>query len=191
VPRVWVMFMLFLSSYLPLFLLIGVRSIDRANLISVGCGLLVIAGALGTWLFLRTARQKPKGRYKMLDVERRDGDVAGYAATYLLPFVTVFSGHWQDVTTVAAFIAFLGFVYVRSRLIYVNPLLMVLGYHLWRVVPETHGQTVKSNEVRWPKYLLVDNETVRKGQVISAHRVTNDLLLFDEEIEIDGAVGTG
>jgi hypothetical protein len=182
------MFTLFLSSYLPLFVLIGLRSIGRADVITISCGVLVMAGAIGTWLFLDTARRKPTGQYELLDVEHRDADVAGYAATYLLPFVTVFSGKWQDVTTLVAFIIFLGCIYVRSRLIYVNPLLTILGYHLWRVVPRTQGQMVETNKVRWPKYLLADSESIRKGQTIRAHKVTPTLLLFDEEV--DGDAGT-
>lgn len=179
------MFTLFLSSYLPLFALLGLRSVGRSDLIAVSCGVLIIAGAIGTWLFLETARRKPSGNYLLLDVEQRDADVAGYAATYLLPFVTVFSGEWQDVSTLAAFIGFLGFVYVRSRLIYVNPTLTILGYHLWRVVPQTQGQPLNATEVRWPKYLLAYGESIRKGQTIRAYRVTPTLLLFEEEADGD------
>src|ERR1700761_6027343 len=107
-PRRWVMVTLFLSSYLPLFVLVGVRSAGQSDAVAITCGGLALLGALGTALFLSTARRKPKGRYRLLDVQKRDGDVAAYAATYLLPFVTVFGGHWRDVLSLAAFIAFLG-----------------------------------------------------------------------------------
>lgn len=176
---------LFLSSYLPLFALIGMRSIQRSNLISISCGLLVVAGAVGTFLFLRTAERKPKGNYELLAVENRDGDVAAYAATYLLPFITVFTGEWQDVLTLAAFIAFLGTIYVRSRLIYVNPVLALMGYHLWRTIPATAGAATDDNRGRWPHYLLADNAKIREGQLISAFRLAEDLLLYNEELTVD------
>lgn len=184
-PRTWVMCSLFLSSYLPLFALIGVRSIQRSNLISFSCGVLVIAGAIGTFLFLRTAERKPKGAYQLVAVENRDGDVAAYAATYLLPFVTVFSGEWQDVLTLAGFIVFLGMIYVRSRLIYVNPVLALLGYHLWRTIPVTAGAEQDDSRARWPRYVLADNARIREGQFISAFKVSDDLLLYNEELSAD------
>jgi hypothetical protein len=179
------MFSMFLSSYLPLFALIGVRSIDRSDLISSSCGLLIVGGAGGTFLFLRTAERKPAGIYQLLAVENSDGDVAAYAATYLLPFVTVFSGEWQDVLTLAGFIAFLGIIYVRSRLIYVNPVLALMGYHLWRVIPVTAGAEQDDPEVRWPRYLLADHTKVRTGQVISAFKVSDDLLLYNKDLTAD------
>lgn len=184
-PRLWVMCTLFLSSYLPLFVLIGLRSIGRSGLITASCGALIIAGAVGTFLFLRMAERMPEGSYELMAVENRDGDVAAYAATYLLPFVTVFSGEWQDVLTLAAFIAFLGAIYVRSRLIYVNPLLALLGYHLWRTIPVTAGAS--SADARWPRYLLADTARIRDGQIIAAFRVSDDLLLYSKDMTADAS----
>ena len=63
----------------------------------------------------------------VLSVEDRNPDVAVYAATYLLPFLPVFSGTWQDYVSLAGFICLLGFIYVRSRLIYLNPLLLLVS----------------------------------------------------------------
>lgn len=177
-PKRWVMAVLFLSSYLPLFFLIGVRSISESNLVAISCALLVLAGALGTGLFLSTAKRKPKGRYRLLEVEKRDGDVAAYAATYLLPFITVFGGGWRDLLSLVAFIVFLGVIYVRSRLIYVNPLLAFFGYHLWHVIPVTAGAEVDAEETPWPRYLLARHGQIRRKQTITAFRVLDDLLLY-------------
>jgi hypothetical protein len=172
---------LFLSSYLPLFALVGIRSLGESNGVAIACGALALAGAAGTLLFLRSAKRKPQGRYKLLEVEKRDSDVAAYAATYLLPFVTVFGGGWRDLVSLAAFIAFLGVIYVRSRLIYVNPLLSFFGYHLWQVIPATVGTGATNTDAPWPRYLLARSRTIHKTETISAFRVLDDLLLDAEE----------
>lgn len=172
---------LFLSSYLPLFALVGIRSIGKVTAVAVVCAVLVVAGGLGTVLFLRSARRKPLGRYELLDVQKRDGDVAAYAATYLLPFITVFSDDLRDVLTLAAFIIFLGIIYVRSRLIYVNPLLAVFGYHLWQVIPVTARAEPRDKQPRWPRYLLTRRSNIYSRQEIGAYRILDDLLLEEEE----------
>lgn len=176
-PRRWVMTTLFLSSYLPLFALVGARSIGKATSIAAVCACLVVAGAVGTVVFLRSARRKTLGHYELLDVQKRDGDVAAYAATYLLPFVTVFSDDLRDILTLAAFIAFLGIIYVRSRLIYVNPLLALFGYHLWQVIPVTAGVEQRDGQPRWPRYLLTRQPTLQSKQEVFAYRILDDLLL--------------
>jgi hypothetical protein len=181
-PRRWVMSALFLSSYTPLFVLIAIRSIGQSAVIVVSCGVLAVAGLVGITLFLVTATRKPIGDYVLLDVENRDGDVAGYAATYLLPFVTVFSARWQDVVSLAGFIAFLGVIYVRSRLIFINPLLAVLGYHLWRVIPSTAGADSETAGGHWPRYILVRHLNLQAGQTVSAFRTTPELLLFEKDV---------
>jgi hypothetical protein len=171
------MFALFLSSYMPLFFLVGLRSIDGSDGITIGCGVLVLAGAAGTTLFLSTATKKSRGRYRIIDVQKRDGDVAAYAATYLLPFVTVFSDDWRDILSLAAFVVFLGVLYVRSRLIYVNPLLAIFGYHLWQVIAVTAGSDPDPDRPQWPQYLLARRADLYGEQEVSAYRVLDDLLL--------------
>lgn len=179
-PRRWIMATLFLSSYLPLFVLVGLRSIGKSTSIVAICAGLVVAGGIGTAMFFRSARRKPLGHYELLDVQKRDGDVAAYAATYLLPFVTVFSNSLRDVLTLAAFIAFLGIIYVRSRLIYVNPLLALFGYHLWQVIPVTAGAELKDGHPRWPRYLLTRRSNVYSKQEVAAYRILDDLLLDED-----------
>lgn len=188
-PRAWVMWALFLSSYTPMFLLIGLRSIGRYNGVTAAAAVLAILGAGATWLFLGTAREKSGGRYQLLEVENRDADVAAYAATYLLPFILVFGGAWQDLASLAAFVVFLGFVYVRSRIIYVNPLLALAGYRLWRVIPITAGTIPPVTDSPWPRYLLARTSHLSKGQVITANRLTGDLLIRSKEEDHDDSDG--
>lgn len=180
------MFALFLSSYTPLFALVGLRAIGRSSPVAWISGILIIGGALGTVLFLRTASKKPRGGYELLDVERKDGDVVAYVATYLLPFVTVFTGGWRDIASLVALIGLLGWLYVRSRLIYVNPIFLAMGYHLYRVIPATLGTADDSEAVRWPRYFLADTLDIRAGTSVWAHRVTDDLLLYDGELNSIG-----
>ena len=162
---------------MPLFLLIALRSIHHSDGIAIVAGALTLLGCAGTAAFLWAARRKTAGDYQLIEVENRDSDVAAYAATYLLPFLTVFSGSWQDVASLAAFIAIIGLVYVRSRLIYVNPVLALLGFRLWRVIPLTAGAQPDAAHTPWPRFLLTGTSRIAKGQIISARRVTDDLLL--------------
>jgi hypothetical protein len=176
-PRLWVNATLFLSSYLPLFALIGIRSIDRSPGIARTCAACAGLAIIGTGLFLYGALRRNTITVEIVEVEPRDADVAAYAATYLLPFVTVFTGRWQDVVSLVGFIAVLGVIYVRSRLIYINPTLSLLGYHLSRVIYSTPGAEA-GKRVRWPRYVLARKHMIRADETIQAHEVSPDLLVF-------------
>ena len=181
-PRRSIMWLLFLSSYMPLFVLLGVRSIGHSLTLAVASGVLVVLGAFATVAVLKTARHKPTQNFKLLEVENRDADIGAYAATYLLPFLLVFDGPWRDIVSLAGFVGFLGIVYVRSRLIYVNPTLAFFGYRLWSVIPLTAGAD-EHTAAPWPRFLLAKVDRIAKGQVVAAHPITEDLLLFEKEVE--------
>lgn len=179
-PRPSLIGLLFLSSYTPMFVLIGVRSWDDSPEVTRGCAVLSGLGIIGLALFLFFAQKHAELPVRVTQVERRDADVAAYAATYLLPFMTVFTGEAADVLSLLGFIAVLGVVYVRSRLIYVNPLLTLIGYDLYRVT--TTGKTTSSKQrasVGWPKYLLVRRAKVAPNDVIVVRESTADLLVYE------------
>lgn len=177
-PRLWVQTTLFLSSYLPLFVLVGLRSIGESRAVVVLCASLVGAGAVGTSIFLWASYRRSKVDVVVLAMDGRDGDVAGYLATYLLPFVTVFTGRWQDIASLGGFVGILGVVYVRSRLIYINPTLSLLGFHLARIIPATPGTESDVGAVRWPRYVLSKGRPLAMNETVSAHEVTPDLLIL-------------
>jgi hypothetical protein len=131
------MALLFLSSYSPLFLLLGLRSYGKSDAIfglaCVALGLSII----GLALFAFAAATRSSEEHRLLSVEPSDGDVAAYAATYLLPFLAIFGAGWRDVLALGLFVVFIGILYVNSQMIFVNPVLAVMGYHLYRVQTTT------------------------------------------------------
>jgi hypothetical protein len=181
-PQLWVQITLFLSSYLPLFALVGVRSVGRSDAIARLCAVLAGLAIIGTAAFLCGSYRRNTITVKIVEVDSRDADVAAYAATYLLPFVTVFTGAWQDVVSLGGFVAVLGVIYVRSRLIYVNPTLSLLGYHLTRVIYTTPGAD-DADRPRWPRYVLSRRQGVAVSSTIRAHEVSPDLLVFAERLD--------
>lgn len=126
--------LLFLSSYSPLFGLTAVRlqpgTFRTITLVVAALGALSLAVALADALHIEP-RERVVG-----DVEDRGGDVAGYLATYLLPFLTVSSPTTKDAFAYGGFLLLVGVVYTRSSLLAVNPLLYVLGYRLSHVTTD-------------------------------------------------------
>jgi hypothetical protein len=60
-------------------------------------------------------------------------DVAGYLATYLLPFLTVAEPDTRDVIAYILFLLVTGLIYVRSEMTQINPTLYLLGRRVVRV----------------------------------------------------------
>ena len=167
--------LLFLSAYSPVFVLLALRAYDRACPVVVLALVLLAAAAVGVGALLYSLRHTEPQRMRLVSVEQRDGDLAGFLVAYLLPFVGVLASDWRDVVAVAIFIALIGLVYVNSRLIYVNPLLALFGYHLVLIRATTDPNEISSDALV-PQYLVTRQVWLRPGDTFWARPVTGEAL---------------
>lgn len=128
-PSVFSRLMLFLSSYAPLFTILAIRNWDSRW---VAAGLLGVALASIVWMlaFLRATRTLGVVTIDITRAASRDGDIVSYIVSYLLPFLAIDFDRPADVASLAVLLIVIALLYVHSNLIYVNPLLAALGYHL-------------------------------------------------------------
>jgi hypothetical protein len=120
---------LFLSSYATLFGILAIR-FDGLTL-RIVCAALFVVGVLDT---LHITRRSRKGvvPYEITVTSSEDtgGEVSGYLASYLLPFVTIPMPGWRDLLGYALFLIVGLIIYVRSNMVRVNPTLYLLGYRV-------------------------------------------------------------
>lgn len=130
--------MLFLSSYAPLFTILAIRNWDDRY---AAYGLLVLTVISMGWLllFLRRALGLARVSIEITRATSRDGDIVSYIVSYLLPFLAIDFSRLADVASLAVLLVVIALLYVHSNLIYVNPLLAALGYHLAEI-EESNGK---------------------------------------------------
>ncbi len=108
-------FRLFACSYAPLFLISGIRF--QTPWLSISCYLIAGVSAMAGLSVVRASRSETGSPYVISKVEDRGPDVAGYLATYLLPFVTAAEPTGRDLIGYAIFLAVAAVLYVRSEMI--------------------------------------------------------------------------
>lgn len=138
-PTIFIRCMLFMCSYFPLTLIVCVLQYHIwpwwvlallggvAGLGSVGVTLCYL------WYMQHTVAYQ---QVKVNDFSTHDADVMSYIASYLVPFVTFPLGGRKQILTLLIFMAVLMIIYVRSNMIYINPVLNIFGYHLYEVEVE-------------------------------------------------------
>jgi len=77
-------------------------------------------------------------------------------ASYLIRFVALTFGGWQQGVALLLFFIVLGIVYVNSNMIQVNPMLNLFGYHLYEI-------TVEKSQV---PHAFITHNRVALGSVI-------------------------
>lgn len=136
---------LFLSSYLPLFILISLRQVwynaeflswGGLNLsailimiqkfgVSILCFIMTILGIVGTCLVFKYIQEyASSGDNITIDsISNMNDEPIAYLATYIVPIMFQDYSNWVDVITLVALFYITYCLYVKSKLILVNPIL--------------------------------------------------------------------
>lgn len=169
-------FALFLSSYAPAFIILAVRAYGRSSPLFWAALVLLAVSVASFSLFVRVVKRGAPFRAVVEEVEPRDADMAAYVATYLLPFLTVTGANAQDVVALGLFLFFIGALWVSSGMIYLNPLLSVVGLHI-HVVTVRPVSDPSSPADRLPRSFLLSRESdLRVGSEIKVQTMGKAVL---------------
>jgi hypothetical protein len=155
---------MFASSFAPLFLLMALR----VNAPSIRWALVLFGavGILGAISILANTSRLAPGPFRVASVADRGPDVAGYLATYLLPFVTASNPSTRDLLAYAGFIVIAAVIYVQSEMLAINPLLYVFGYRVVAITTDTNH----------PMFLIT-RAVPNPGDAVIAARLADRVLL--------------
>jgi hypothetical protein len=156
---------LFLSSFSPLFLILALRFEDPV--LRLACLIAGIVGLGSAWFILRAEASKGAGSFEVKTVEDEGPEVAGYLASYLLPFVAVEEPGAALATGYLIFLVVAAMVYVQSDMVQINPVFYVLGRRV---------QKVTNSGSDWPAYLITRHRAL-PGETIVATTLTNGVLV--------------
>jgi len=126
---------LFFSSYAPLFAILGIRiapSIESYALWGLSLLSILFAALFFTWMTNNISVHQIQVRELSSQSE-----VLGFIVTYVIPFVTFNINTWQDWASLLLLLIVIAILYVNSSLVYVNPVLAILGWHTYSITVET------------------------------------------------------
>jgi len=155
---------LFLCSYVPLFLISGIRF--ETPWLSRTCYALAFLGVIAGLSVVHATSKIIPSEYLVTKVEDQGAEVSGYVATYLLPFVTVSQPSYRDLIGYGVFLLVIAILYVRSEMIQINP---TLYFFRWRVLSVATSDGLTTH--------LLTQHDVRARSDIRAVRFKNTLLI--------------
>lgn len=134
--------LLFLTLHAPLFFIFYMRQYDRIREFDPNSGLLILAiGVITTAVLVVLAYSifheyaKIRGQKIKLDGRREsvEKETLLYFITYIIPFVSIGTGIWTDIFSYTLIFGIIYIIYLRSSLIYLNPLLTLLGFKTYKI----------------------------------------------------------
>ncbi|MEU8082240.1 hypothetical protein AB0B57_01190 [Micromonospora sp. NPDC049101] len=169
-------FLLFISSYSPLFALLAIR-FDQLWL-RLACIGLSVFGMFAFWLIFKLDAGKSPGAYHVSSVGDAGSQAAGYLASYLLPFLTVSIPTPKDLAAYVLFLLVVAAVYIRTNLMQINPVLYLFG---WQVFEVQDSQTFRG--------FVISRRRVIVGDDLLATRFGDNVLISRRKAATEVAAG--
>lgn len=145
----------FLSSFAPLWVILGLRAVPAwmpfyAEGAFYGTALL----SLG-WLYyyitdLRGGRPR---NIRVVSVTPQDKEVTNYLIFYIFPFLGFDLGNPKEAAALGLLFLVLAVLYVQARMTYVHPILALFGYHFYEVEIEDQGERKRCGLISPEPYL--------------------------------------
>jgi len=137
-PRFLISFLIFLSAYAPLSLIIAAKDLNwqKWTFAHRNGSLICLVIAVLSVVILRFVITAIPGQYpaKVISVKSRSGDLINYSIPYLVTFVTV--DNFFEIPNLAAFITFMALMFIltlKTQNLFINPILAVWQYGLYDV----------------------------------------------------------
>jgi hypothetical protein len=166
VPSVITRLLLFLSSYFPLSLIFFVVLVQEHRYVAIVILTVGAAGLLWMLQYLRKAQTISAIHLNIAAFHRRDTEAMAYIVTYIIPFLVIPLHGWKEGIALSIFFVVLGILYVNSNMIHINPMLNLLGYHLYEITTEDGGV-----------HSLLSRRSIRHRGTIAAVKLQDDIFL--------------
>jgi len=155
-PSLAIRLLLFLSSYFPLAVIFAVQLYLLGHAIWAAASLLAgCIGLVGLAVYIRTSSRISPLTISVENMSRHDGEAMSYIVTYLLPFIALPSTDLASGISLAVFLLVLAILYINSDMLHINPMLNLMGWHLYEV-------TLPNSET----YTLIAKKRIRKGMKV-------------------------
>lgn len=182
-------FVLFVTSYIPLFGLLILRQIKQnIDYLNFGgicqesiflafkkfglCGSLFLVAILGyiglKFLLTNLNTKKSNGELvKIVEVENKNSESISYISTYIVPFIFQDTNNVFDLASILIVLIIIFFIYTKSNMIVINPILSIT-HTLYQIEYNKKNQTKKA-------LLITKEENLENGQEIKVNLITKNI----------------
>jgi len=123
---------LFLSSYTFLFIIFIIRNFQNLNLVYFLSALIILSNLI-MFIVIKRCCSLADEFIKVKKIENKNSINATYLVTHIIPFLSIDFFKISDIVSLTLLFLVIGFLYIKSDMIYVNPMLNFFHYNLLEI----------------------------------------------------------
>jgi len=182
-PKIFTAILLFISAYSPLFIILAVKDFDFDKTLSfnhpVAVAIMLLFTASSIVLLFLTVAKMQRGNMpvKVKSVKNRSADLINYTIPYILSFFGFDLSKWGDVISLAIFLLIMMLLTIKSKSVFLNPILALRGYGLYDLEYKFNNQEYS--------VIVLCKEELRPGDTCFVRSLTRFLYFVTEKKELN------
>ncbi|MBN9298444.1 MAG: hypothetical protein J0I41_15675 [Filimonas sp.] len=178
-PKIFTAILLFISAYAPLFVILAIKDFDfdcsKAFNHSVPILILLGVTAISVTLLFYAIKSIKRGNMpvKVKSIKNRAIDLINYTIPYIVSFFGFDLSKTADVFSLVIFLLLMLLMTIKSKSVFMNPILLLAGYSLYDLEYEFDG---KINST-----IIISNHDMRNGETYYIRSLTRFLYFVTEK----------
>lgn len=178
-PKIFTAILLFISAYSPLFLILAVKDFDFNSSYGfhhpVAISIMLGMAFLSVILLFATVHSIKRGNMpvKIITVKNRSVDLINYTIPYIVSFFGFDLSKTEDVISLTIFLLLMLLLTIKSKSVFMNPILLLAGYNLYDLDYEFDGKTCST--------IVISKHEMRQGEVYYIRSLTRFLYFVTEQ----------
>ena len=171
--KLWVKIGLFLSSYLPLFLILAIKNWFDYRIMLI---LIVVSIYSLVWIVIIYKSKKGTSEsYRVIKADNKSQESLNYIIPYIISFIGFDLNKWQDWSALGILLLMLFMIYLNSELLYINPMLSLFHYRIYsvKVCKPVIGCEDTVSEI----LLISKKDRIKKNDVITIKDIDGNVML--------------
>jgi len=179
-PKIFTAILLFISAYAPLFVILAIKDFDfdkskafnHAIPIYILLGLTVLSIAL--LFYAIKSIQRGNMPVKVKAIKSRSVDLINYTIPYIVSFFGFDLSKTTDVVSLTIFLLLMLLMTIKSKSVFMNPILLLAGYNLYDLEYEFDGKVTST--------IVISNHDIRVGETYHIRSLTRFLYFTTEKV---------
>lgn len=178
-PKILTAILLFISAYAPLFIILAVKDFDFScslkfkHSIPIFILLGLTASSIGLLFYTVNSIKRGNMPVKVKSVKSRSVDLINYTIPYIVSFFGFDLSKTEDVISLTIFLLLMLLMTIKSKSVFMNPILLLAGYNLYDLEYEFDSKTNTT--------IVISKYDIRNGDVYYIRSLTRFLYFVTEK----------
>ncbi|PRQ81642.1 hypothetical protein CMT60_00710 [Elizabethkingia anophelis] len=178
-PKLVTAILLFISAYSPLFLILAVKDFDfnKTHYFKHPIVIYTMLGIalLSVILLFVTVAYMDRGNMPVMikSVKNRSVDLINYTIPYIVSFFSFDLSKTEDMISLSIFLLLMLLLTIKSKSVFMNPILLLAGYNLYDLEYEFDGKTCST--------IVISKEEMYTGERFYIKSLTRFLYIVIEK----------